>query len=99
LDNPAKGLYEKLGFTNIPRNASYQIVQMENLKQGVAPLIYCVRNCINIEVSGKEVGNCKVSHFLEKISADEIITNIGETGIIAIYNGETRENNLHLDVS
>jgi hypothetical protein len=56
---------------------------MENLKQGVAPLTYCVRNCINIRSLWKG-SNQKITSFLEKYPADEIITNIGETGIIAI---------------
>jgi amidohydrolase len=63
---------------------------MENLKQGVAPLILLRKELHKYpEVSGKEVGTAKrVTSFLEKYPADEIITNIGETGIIAIYNGE-----------
>jgi hypothetical protein len=44
---PAKGLYEKLGFTN-----KYKCVLSNspkwNLKQGVAPLIVLRKNCINI---------------------------------------------------
>jgi hypothetical protein len=36
---------------------------------------------------------------LEKYPADEIITNIGETGIIAIYNGEKPGKQSCLDVS
>jgi hypothetical protein len=49
---------------------------MENLKQGVAPLIYCVRNCINIEVSGKKSEPQRITSFWKKYPADEIITNI-----------------------
>jgi hypothetical protein len=56
--------------------------------------LYCVRNCINIRKYLERSRNCKRISFLEKYPADEIITNIGETGIIAIYNGENQENNL-----
>jgi hypothetical protein len=72
---------------------------MENLKQGVAPLIV-LRNCINIrKYLERKSEPQKITSFLEKYPADEIITNIGETGIIAIYNGETREKQSCLDVS
>jgi metal-dependent amidase/aminoacylase/carboxypeptidase family protein len=67
---------------------------MENLKQGVAPLILLRKELHKYPKSGKEVGTQKITSFLEKYPADEIITNIGETGIIAIYNGENQENNL-----
>jgi metal-dependent amidase/aminoacylase/carboxypeptidase family protein len=71
---------------------------MENLKQGVAPLIL-LRKHKYPEVSGKKSEPQKITSFLEKYPADEIITNIGETGIIAIYNGENQGKQSCLDVS
>jgi metal-dependent amidase/aminoacylase/carboxypeptidase family protein len=48
---------------------------MENLKQGVAPLIVLRKELHKYpEVSGKEVGTAKrITSFLEKYPADEII--------------------------
>jgi hypothetical protein len=65
---------------------------MENLKQGVAPLIVLRKNCINIRSIWKGSRNCKrITSFLEKYPADEVITNIENWNY---YNGENQENNL-----
>jgi amidohydrolase len=63
---------------------------MENLNQRGEQLVLLRKELHKYpEVSGKEVETAKkITSFLEKYPADEIITNIGETGIIAIYNGE-----------
>ncbi|PKH68944.1 amidohydrolase [Flavobacterium sp. ALD4] len=63
---------------------------MENLNQRAEQLVLLRKELHKYpEVSGKEVETAKkITSFLEKNPADEVITNIGETGIIAIYNGE-----------
>ena len=63
---------------------------MENLNQRVEPLVLLRKELHKYpEVSGKEVETAKrITSFLENYPADEVITNIGGTGIIAIYKGE-----------
>jgi hypothetical protein len=71
---------------------------MENLKQGVAPLILLRKHKYPKSLE-RSRNRKKITSFLEKYPADEIITNIGETGIIAIYNGENQGKQSCLDVS
>jgi amidohydrolase len=63
---------------------------MENLNQRLEPLVLLRKELHKYpEVSGKEAETAKkIISFLEKYPADEIITEIGKTGIAAIYNGE-----------
>lgn len=62
---------------------------MENLHQRTEALIRLRKELHkNPEVSGKEVETAKrIVAFLEKYAPDEIITDIGETGIVAVYKG------------
>jgi hypothetical protein len=71
---------------------------MENLKQGVAPLIVLRKELHKYPKFWKS-SNAKNHFFSGKYPTDEIITNIGETGIIAIYNGEKPGKQSCLDVS
>jgi amidohydrolase len=63
---------------------------MENPKQRIESLVVLRKELHKYpEISGKEVETAKkILSFLKKYPADEIISNIGETGIIAIYNGK-----------
>jgi amidohydrolase len=60
---------------------------MENLQQRIASLIQLRKELHqHPEVSGKELETSKrIIAFLEKYAPDEIITEIGETGVVAIY--------------
>ncbi|SDW57459.1 amidohydrolase [Flavobacterium degerlachei] len=63
---------------------------MENLQQRIESLIQLRKELHqHPEVSGKELETSKkIIAFLEKYAPDEIITEIGETGIVAIYKGK-----------
>ncbi|MEZ7497796.1 amidohydrolase [Flavobacterium sp. Arc3] len=63
---------------------------MENLNPRLERLVLLRKELHKYpEVSGKEVETAKrITSFLENYPPDEIITNIGTTGVIAIYNGE-----------
>jgi amidohydrolase len=62
---------------------------MENLNQRIATLTLLRKELHQYpEVSGKEIETAKrIVSFLENYPPDELITNIGTTGIVAIYNG------------
>src|SRR3970282_2454290 len=62
---------------------------MENLQQRLESLVLLRKELHkNPEVSGKEVETAKrIVAFLERYAPDEIITEIGKTGIAAIYKG------------
>lgn len=63
---------------------------MENLNQRLA-VVALLRKELHTypEVSGQEINTSKrIISFLENYSPDEIISNIGTTGIIAIYKGK-----------
>ncbi len=64
---------------------------MENLNQRIATLTLLRKELHkNPEVSGKEVQTAKrITSFLENYPPDEIITEVGTTGILAIYKGKT----------
>lgn len=63
---------------------------MENLNQSIETLVLLRKELHkNPELSGKEFKTAKrIITFLENYSPDEIITEVGTTGIIAIYKGE-----------
>jgi amidohydrolase len=63
---------------------------MENLNLRLAPLALLRKELHKYpEVSGKEIETAKrIMSFLKKYPADEVITNLGKTGIVAIYNGK-----------
>ena len=63
---------------------------MENLNQRIATLTLLRKELHQYpEVSGKEIETAKrIISFLENYPPDELITNIGTTGIVAIYNGK-----------
>lgn len=63
---------------------------MENLNQRIKILTQLRKQLHqHPEVSGKEVETAKrITSFLENYPPDEIITEIGETGIVAIYRGK-----------
>lgn len=63
---------------------------MENLNQRIATLTLLRKELHkNPEVSGKEVNTAKrIISFLENYPSDEMITNIGNNGILAIYKSE-----------
>jgi len=63
---------------------------MENLQQRLESLVLLRKELHkNPEVSGKEVETAKrIVAFLERYAPDEIITEIGKTGIAAIYKGK-----------
>lgn len=63
---------------------------MENLNQRIEPLVLLRKELHRYpEVSGKEMETAKrITSFLENYPADEVITTIGKTGVIAIYEGE-----------
>jgi amidohydrolase len=62
---------------------------MENLNQRIESLVLLRKELHKYpEISGKEVETAKrITSFLENYPADEIITEIGITGILAIYKG------------
>lgn len=62
---------------------------MENLNQRIATLTLLRKELHQYpEVSGKEIETAKrIISFLENYPPNELITNIGTTGIVAIYNG------------
>ena len=64
---------------------------MENLNQRIATLTLLRKELHkNPEVSGKEVQTAKrIISFLENYPPDEMITEVGTTGILAIYKGKT----------
>jgi amidohydrolase len=63
---------------------------MENLNQRLAAVTLLRKELHKYpEVSGKEINTAKrIISFLEKYAPDEIISNIGTTGILAIYKGK-----------
>lgn len=63
---------------------------MENLNQSIETLVLLRKELHkNPELSGKEFKTAKrIITFLKNYSPDEIITEVGKTGIIAIYKGE-----------
>lgn len=63
---------------------------MENLNQRLASLTLLRKELHKYpEVSGKEINTAKrIVSFLENYPPDELIENIGATGILAIYNGK-----------
>ncbi|MBC5842569.1 amidohydrolase [Flavobacterium sp. F-380] len=63
---------------------------MENLNQSLASLTLLRKELHKYpEVSGKEINTAKrIISFLENYSPDELITNIGTTGVLAIYHGK-----------
>jgi amidohydrolase len=64
---------------------------MENLNQNLKALTQLRKKLHKYpEVSGKEVETAKrIVSFLENYYPDEIITEVGNTGVIAIYNGKS----------
>ena len=63
---------------------------MENLNQSLATLTLLRQELHKYpEVSGKEINTAKkIVSFLESYSPDELINNIGSTGVLAIYHGK-----------
>ena len=64
---------------------------MENLNQRITTLTLLRKELHkNPEVSGNEVHTAKrITSFLENYPPDEIVTEVGTTGILAIYKGKT----------
>ncbi|WP_367752631.1 amidohydrolase [Flavobacterium sp. WC2430] len=64
---------------------------MQNLNQRIATLTLLRKELHkNPEVSGKEVHTAKmILSFLENYPPDEIVTEVGTTGILVIYKGKT----------
>jgi len=64
---------------------------MENLNQRIATLTLLRKELHkNPEVSGNEVHTAKrITSFLENYPPDKIVTEVGTTGILAIYKGKT----------
>ena len=62
---------------------------MENLSQSISTLVELRKDLHkHPEISGKEIATARrISSFLENYPPDELLTAIGETGIIAIYKG------------
>ena len=63
---------------------------MEKSKQCIDTLVQLRKELHkHPEVSGKEIQTAqRIISFLEKHTPDELITGIGTTGVVAIYNGK-----------